>query len=465
MAKSKTHSAHPPGAQAFASVAQIKSHIASLDRRIEQVQGLIQDGVPYLDALKVKVEFGVKETIRDIFGQQSKEFQVLRTHTIDITSPATISRTLSILQGLIAYLEEQQQVLLGKRKPSSKSALEFCTQPEAPHPEHVPATGTSSLASAPSPSPPQPLTPAEAIGGIPPNPPAPRDGASPATSPEDSFHANGTKGGGSSHTEPRSHTAVPLPGESSSSQTARGVETPKTAEDLSRPLSEAPQLHPTAREPQQPTRSPATGKERLETTMQSNTTNEPTTLNPKVLQASSPAPPAANQTGRPSSAEAPTPSQGRDSSDPLGLIRKICMRFHPVIRQLRERSEDRLPYEIEDEHDVRDVLRALLYLEFDDVATEEWTPASDQGGVQRDFLVQPGGIVIFVTRTKSGLGVKEISDRWATACQRYASHQDCKMLFGFIYDPEGRIPNPRRVESDLAAKGEGGNVEIQIFPK
>lgn len=141
------------------------------------------------------------------------------------------------------------------------------------------------------------------------------------------------------------------------------------------------------------------------------------------------------------------------------------MRFHPVIRQLRERSEDRLPYEIEDEHDVRDVLRALLYLEFDDVATEEWTPASDQGAVQRDFLVQPGGIVIFVTRTKSGLGVKEISDRWATACQRYASHQDCKVLFGFIYDPEGRIPNPRRVESDLTAKGEGGNVEIQIFPK
>ena len=153
------------------------------------------------------------------------------------------------------------------------------------------------------------------------------------------------------------------------------------------------------------------------------------------------------------------------SADPLTLIRKICHRFHPIIRQLRERSEDRPPFEIEDDHDVRDIVRALLYLEFEEVLVEEWTPAGAPGHTQRDFLVQPGGIVFFVIRTRPGLGAKELSDRWMETWHKYANRDDCRFLFGFIYDPEGRIANPRRLETELTSKGGPGKVEIHIFPK
>ena len=48
----------------FSSAGEIQIHLEKLDARIEQVQELMQDGIPYIDALKVKVEFGIKETVR-----------------------------------------------------------------------------------------------------------------------------------------------------------------------------------------------------------------------------------------------------------------------------------------------------------------------------------------------------------------------------------------------------------------
>ena len=149
----------------------------------------------------------------------------------------------------------------------------------------------------------------------------------------------------------------------------------------------------------------------------------------------------------------------------IEVVKTLLARFHTVVRQLRERSEGRPPLEIEDEHDIRDVLRALLYIACEDVAVEEWAPTNNPHAMQRDFLVQPWGIVIFVARTRSGMGVKELTDRWAATCRRYTGRPDCHSMLGFIYDPEGRIPNPRRLEADLHAQAGGGKSEVLIFPK
>ncbi|MBI4400622.1 MAG: hypothetical protein HY581_03185 [Nitrospirae bacterium] len=149
----------------------------------------------------------------------------------------------------------------------------------------------------------------------------------------------------------------------------------------------------------------------------------------------------------------------------LEIIRKVCTRFHTVARQLRQRGEYRATLEVEDEHDVRDVVQALLYLDFDDIRTEEWTPSYAAGTSRMDLVLKREGIVIVVKKTRQGLGAREIADQLSHDSQRYAAHPDCKILLHFIYDPEGRIGNPRRLEADLTQVSDGRHIEVLISPK
>lgn len=97
--------------------------------------------------------------------------------------------------------------------------------------------------------------------------------------------------------------------------------------------------------------------------------------------------------------------------DPVDKIRNLLLRFHAVVVQLRQRREDRPTLDVEDEYDVQDLLHALLFLEFDDVRPEEWTPSYAGKSSRVDFLLKPEEIVIEVKKTRSGLGAKEVGDQ------------------------------------------------------
>ncbi|MBU7029560.1 MAG: hypothetical protein HXS48_21690 [Theionarchaea archaeon] len=45
--------------------------------------------------------------------------------------------------------------------------------------------------------------------------------------------------------------------------------------------------------------------------------------------------------------------------------------------------------------------------------------------------------------------------------ERYQNHQDCQVLFCFIYDPEGKISNPRGLEKDLSRETDGISLKIE----
>ncbi|MGH7163894.1 MAG: hypothetical protein ACREIS_00035 [Nitrospiraceae bacterium] len=183
-----------------------------------------------------------------------------------------------------------------------------------------------------------------------------------------------------------------------------------------------------------------------------------------------PAPPVARtapvDVSRSSGHRAATPSQPEDRHQrALDLIRKICTRFHAVARQLRQRREGRATLEVEDENDALDVVHTLLCLELDDIGTEEWTPHYTGGARRTALLLHEERILIEVRRTRHGLGAKEITEQLLTDCQDYEKHPECGTLFCFVYDPEGRIGNPRRLEADLTGEFHGMQVEVMIFPK
>ncbi len=152
--------------------------------------------------------------------------------------------------------------------------------------------------------------------------------------------------------------------------------------------------------------------------------------------------------------------------DTIEHVKQICNRFHTVARQLQSRHADRGTIEINDEYDVQDLFHGLLKIFFDDVRAEEWTPSYAGGASRVDFLLKNEQIVVEIKKTRSGLADRQVGEQLIVDIERYTSHPDCKTLICFVYDPEGRIGNPRGVENDLMApKRDGLSVAVYIRPQ
>lgn len=152
--------------------------------------------------------------------------------------------------------------------------------------------------------------------------------------------------------------------------------------------------------------------------------------------------------------------------EPAGqIIERIFLRFPAVVREINRRYGNRLPFEIKDEHDVHDLLRGLLTLYFEDVRDEEWTPSYAGASSRMDFLLKNEQIVIEVKMVRKGLGQKQIREQLIIDKAHYRTHPDCKRLYCFIYDPEGKIKNPRGFEKDLSEKIDGFETRVLIVPK
>jgi hypothetical protein len=147
------------------------------------------------------------------------------------------------------------------------------------------------------------------------------------------------------------------------------------------------------------------------------------------------------------------------------LIEEILERFHIVVREINYRHNNRPSFEINDEYDVQDFLRGLLRLHFDDVRNEEWTPSYAGGSARMDLLLKNEQIVIEVKMFRKGISEKRIREQLIIDKAYYKGHKDCRKLYCFIYDPEGRIKNPRGFEKDLSDKIGDFETKVLIIPR
>ncbi len=144
---------------------------------------------------------------------------------------------------------------------------------------------------------------------------------------------------------------------------------------------------------------------------------------------------------------------------------KIGERFHSVAQPLRLRAEHRSTLVVEEQQDVQDLFYALLRFEFEDVEREEWTPAYAGLASQVSFFVQQGQVVVIVKKTRVGRGGKEIAEELVMDGKRFASYPACRLVFCFVYDPEGRIGNSRGLEAQLIRRESSLTVQVLISPK
>lgn len=136
-----------------------------------------------------------------------------------------------------------------------------------------------------------------------------------------------------------------------------------------------------------------------------------------------------------------------------------------VARQLRLRGEYRATLDVEDEFDVQDLMHALLRLHFDDIATEEWTPSYANGAHRVMFLLDDGQLVLIVKKTRTGLSGKDLTGQLRADVEYCHTIKQKATLLCFVYDPEGRIGNPRGLETDVTRITDQLTVDVFIAPK
>ncbi|MEK7236229.1 MAG: hypothetical protein AAB242_06380 [Nitrospirota bacterium] len=166
-----------------------------------------------------------------------------------------------------------------------------------------------------------------------------------------------------------------------------------------------------------------------------------------------------------SSAQAALPQSPQAGSDPLELVKTLCGRFHSVARQLRLRGEYRATLSVEDEFDTQDLLHALLRIQFDDIGTDEWTPNYAEGAPRTTFLLNDNRLAVLVKKTRTGLTAKDLIEQIQIDTERYRAKNRCATLLCFIYDPEGRIGNPRGLETDLTSVSDSFIIDVLVAPK
>ena len=82
-----------------------------------------------------------------------------------------------------------------------------------------------------------------------------------------------------------------------------------------------------------------------------------------------------------------------------------------------------------------------------------------------DFLLPQIETVIETKMMRPSLSTRQLGEQLIVDIAKYKSHPGCRTLFCLIYDPDGRISNPRGVENDLNTQDPNLVTHVIIVPK
>ncbi len=455
--------------------------ISKFQELLAAIADFNQEGFPYRDASRSKAELQFRECVRLAFGERSQEFQTYRNHKLRTSTKAEVAQSIAVVKGLMQTLEDKRLELQGLKPPPIADTPAETSPAPPPQMTLVPPTAQVTMAPQPAGNT-QPITlsvamttnlgkPVASTSGEQPSPPdAPKSGT-PAPQPGPPMPQ--------APVAPAPEPSAPL----ATAQTAQATPPPHQEEPATTkaptpstipPVPPIPALREVDASPAQP---PAgVNPTRMESTLRS----EPRSMPPAPTADKSDSQPPAHSpapAGPAHSARAPEkPSTGQPSlearsiqshseQEPLQLLRKVCLRFHSVARQLRLRKDYRATLEVEDDYDLQDLLCALLKVEFDEVGVEEWTPPYTGGEPRTTLFLNRDQIAVVAKKTRAGLTAKELAEQVVADSAYYRAQDKCATLFCFIYDPEGRIGSPKRLETNLTSVSERCTVEVLVAPK
>ena len=139
----------------------------------------------------------------------------------------------------------------------------------------------------------------------------------------------------------------------------------------------------------------------------------------------------------------------------IAALVTFLRRMPRVIFQLHYRHAERPPFHVRDQHDLEDLLRAILPLQFDCVFLQNRTPKYARAN-QTDFLLDDAGTQLALTAKMVGssLDQHEIGRQIQEDVEFYAKTSKCAALVVFIDDREQRLWGPEKWEAAWARLGE-----------
>ena len=144
----------------------------------------------------------------------------------------------------------------------------------------------------------------------------------------------------------------------------------------------------------------------------------------------------------------PGPQLAQAGSDPVELVKTVCGRFHPSLGSCDSVGNIEPRYRWKTKFDAQDLLHALLRIQFDNIDTDEWMPSYSSGAPRTTLLLNECRLAVIVKKTRPGLTAKDLTDQLRIDAERYRFHGRCTTLLCFMYDPDGRIGNPRGPRSE-----------------
>lgn len=438
-----------------AAIDELTLGMEQLQDLISKVEDLGREGFPYLDGARTRTELQLRECIKRAFGERSQEFQNHRHHKLQVGAATENKKTVALIKALIRSLEDKKLELQGT-KPTAVPEAEPAappTSPARPRMTLVPPTEPTTQAAGPS---------AE-ITAL----------SSPQVSPSATNAAASVRPATPKTTKETTAAVPPKPIATQSIETDPSA--PKQPTAPTDPISFQRHLGPAHSDGSLVQR---TSPEDVASAPSPSQTEEPTLqtipsscISPGTIQPS----PSERQECAPSLPPDPAqPGAGQFvgetnpvyiEQDPLELCRKLCTRFHAIARQLRLRGEYRSTLSVEDDIDAQDLLHALLRVQFDDIGADEWMPGYTDGQTRTAFLLNHDRLAIIVKKTRPGLSIKDLAEQVRIDGERYREHGHCADLLCFIYDPEGRIGNPRGLENDLTSVSDHFSITVLVSPK
>ncbi|HEY6084870.1 MAG TPA: hypothetical protein VIU63_05705, partial [Nitrospira sp.] len=427
----------------------ISRGLERLQNFLPQIEDLARDGFPYMEGARARTELQLRECIRKTFGEKSPEYQAYRLHRLSVDTPADTKQTVALIRGLIGALEDKKLELQGL-KPILPAVSEPSPQSTRPQMTLVPpSTPAAHVTITPTaPAAPPPITMSVALTtNLDLSQASSAQPASPSIS-------GGKPQEASMPSEPlgKTVTSLPVPTSSIEPRTAVGVSSfspppPSTAQETKPPSVPQPPRPAQVKEPVVP----------VMTKHETQADTPPVNVLPDIK---------SNSTQEKMSKAAPLSFPIEEAlGDPCEIVKSLCKRFHMVARQLRLRGEYRATLDVEDEFDVQDLLHALLRLYFDDIETDEWLPSYSNGAPRTMFLLNDSRLAVSVKKTRTGLNTKDLADQLRVDVEHCRMLKRCSTLLCFVYDPEGRIGNPRGLESDLISISDQLTADVYVAPK
>ena len=82
-----------------------------------------------------------------------------------------------------------------------------------------------------------------------------------------------------------------------------------------------------------------------------------------------------------------------------------------------------------------------------------------------DFLLPEIESAVEIKMTRPTMSTRVLGEQLVVDIAKYKKHPYCRTLICIVYDPEGRITNPRGVENDLKEDSDQLSVRVFIVPK